>query len=92
MAGGEKTVAAAATPEALVAVATPCSFVWLGARVDSVGAALNSQPVFVGDADNQNIPVMPNNFEGVVITIDDASKLFVKVGLDGEGVVYRVFA
>ena len=37
MAGGTKTVAAAATPEPLVGQSTPCRLVWIGARVDSDG-------------------------------------------------------
>ncbi len=92
LAGGTKTVAAAATPEKLVANATPCKFVWIGARCDADGSAQNTKPCFIGDSASQNIPVMPANFEGMVIQIDDASKLYVKVGVNGEGVAYRVFA
>jgi len=90
-AGGTKTVASAATPEPLVADSTPCRFVWIGARVDSDGNPLNTKPVFLGDSDSQNIPVMPTNYEGVIIRIDDASKIYVRVGVDGEGVFYRIF-
>ncbi|MBN2585000.1 MAG: hypothetical protein JXL80_18205 [Planctomycetes bacterium] len=89
---GTKIVAAAATPESLVAVSTPCRAVWLGARVNSTGVALNTKPVFIGGAAGQHIPVMPNNPEGLVIAIDDASKLKVKVGTNGEGVNYAVLA
>ena len=35
LAGGTKTVAAAATPEKLVAAATPCRMVWVGAPIDA---------------------------------------------------------
>jgi len=35
---------------------------------------------------------MPSNYEGVVIRIDDPSKVYVKVGINNQGVVYRVFA
>jgi hypothetical protein len=91
-AGGTKTVAAAATPEALVASSTPCRFVWVGARVNGDGAAQNTKPVFLGDSAGQNIPVMPNDFEGVTVPMDDAQKVYVKVGVNGEGVAYRVFA
>ena len=35
--GGTKTVSSTATPQALVAVSTPCRFVWIGARVNSDG-------------------------------------------------------
>lgn len=92
LAGGTKTVAAAAVPEALVAAATPCRFVWIGARVDGGGNPLNSAPCFIGDAVSQNIPVMPSNYEGLVIRIDDAAKLFVRVAANANGVTYRIFA
>jgi len=92
LAGGTKTVAATGTPEKVVAVATPCKFVWLGARVDANGTAVNTKPAFVGDNAGQNIPLLADNFEGMVIQIDDASKLYVKVGVNGEGVAYRIFA
>ena len=91
-AGGTKTVASTGTPEKLVSVSTPCQFVWLGARVNSTGQALNYRPVFIGDAAGQNIPIMPSNFEGMVIRIDNANKIYVKVGTNGEGVVYRIFS
>ena len=90
--GGTKTVSSTTTPQALVTTSTPCRFVWVGARVDAYGNPLNTRPCFVGDASNQNVPVMPSNYEGVVIRIDDASKLYVKVGVNNQGVVYRVFA
>ena len=89
---GTKTVASAATPEPLVAVSTPCRAVWLGARISATGVAQNTKPVFIGGAAGQHIPVMPNNPEGLVIAIDDASKLSVKVGTNGEGVNYAVLA
>ncbi len=92
LAGGTKTVASVSTPEPLVATSTPCRFVWLGARVDGDGNPLNTKPCFVGDSADQNIPILPSNYEGVVIRIDDASKLYVKVGVNNQGVVYRVFA
>jgi len=92
LAGGTKTVASVSTPEPLVATSTPCRFVWIGARVDGDGNPLNTRPCFVGDSADQNIPVMPSNYEGVVIRIDDASKVYVKVGVSGQGVAYRVFA
>ena len=91
-AGGTKTVPSAGTPQPLVATPTPCRFVWVGARVDNYGNPQNTRPCFVGDSANQNIPILPSNYEGVVIRIDDASKLYVKVGINNQGVVYRVFA
>ena len=91
LAGGTKTVAAA-TPEPLVAVSTPCRCVWLGSLCDADGVGTNTKPVFLGDSNNQNMPLLPSSVSGVVLSIDDAIKLHVKVGVDGEGVAYRIFA
>ena len=90
--GGTKTVSSTTTPQALVSTLTPCRFVWIGARVNSDGNPLNTKPCFIGNSSNQNIPILPSNFEGVVIHIDDASKVFVKVGVANQGIVYRIFA
>ena len=92
LAGGTKTVPSASTPQPLVAVSTPCRFVWVGARVDAYGNPQNSYPCFIGDSAGQNIPVMPSNYEGLVIRIDDASKVYVKVTVNNQGVAYRIFA
>ena len=92
LAGGTKTVVAAATPEPLVAVSTPCRCVWVGPPCDADGVGTNTKPGFLGDSVNQNMPLLPNSVSGVVLSIDDASKLHVRVGIDGEGVVYRIFA
>lgn len=91
-AGGTKTVAATGTPEALVTSATKCRSVWIGAPVDADGNAENTKPVFIGDSASQNIPLQPTNFEGIEIEIDDAAKVYVKVGVNGEEVVYRIFS
>ena len=88
-AGSVKT--ATTSGDFLVAVSTPCRWVWLGPRVDSSGNPQNTKPVFVGDGSNQNIPVMPSNFEGVVLEVDDAAKVKIKPGVNGEGVQYRIF-
>jgi len=90
--GGTKTVASSATPEALVAASTPCRLVWIGARIDDNGNSLNTTPVFIGDSNSQNIPVMSTNYEGFVIRINDAQKVFVRATTNGEGVAYRILA
>ena len=90
--GGTKTVTAAATPEALVATSTPCRCVWIGPLCNTDGVGTNTKPVFLGDAASQNMPLLPSSISGVVLVIDDASKVYVKVGTDGEGVAYRIFA
>ena len=92
LAGGTKIVAAAATPEPLVAASTPCRCIWVGPPCDADGVGTNTKPVFLGDSVNQNMPLLANSVSGVVLSIDDASKLYVKVGVDGEGVAYRIFA
>jgi hypothetical protein len=91
-AGGTKTVSAAATPEKLVADSTPCRGVWIGAPINAdTGVGTNTKPVFIGDAAGQNVPLLSGDYRGVTIAIDDASKVFIKVGVNGEGVVYRIF-
>lgn len=92
MVGGTKTVASANTPEAIVASPTPCRCVWIGPLCNSDGVGTNTKPVFLGDSGNQNMPLLPSSVSGVVLSIDDASKVYVKVGADGEGVAYRIFA
>ena len=89
--GGTKTVSASATPEKLVALSTPCNGVWIGAR-HTAGVASNTREVLIGDSATQNMPIMPTNFEGYFIPINDAAEVYVKVAVNGEGVVYRIFA
>jgi len=90
---GEKTVASAATPEPLVGSATPCRRVWVGAPVaQASGAAENTRCVLIGGSGGQQMPLMPSNFEGFFLDIDDAQKLYAKVGADGEKVRYAILA
>lgn len=92
LAGGTKTVASANTPEAIMATPTPCRCVWIGPLCNADGVGTNTKPVFMGDSTNQNMPMLPNSVSGVVLSIDDASKVYVKVGANGEGVAFRIFA
>ena len=92
LAGGIKNVASAGTPEPLVATPTPCRCVWIGPPCDADGLGTNSKPVFLGNSDNQNMPLLPGSVSGVVLSIDDAGKIYIKVGIDGESVAYRIFA
>ena len=89
--GGTRTANPGA-PQRIVTTPTPCRFVWVAARVDDYGNPMNVYPVFVGDSAGQNVPVMQANYEGLVIRIDDASKLYVRAVNWGDGVVYRIFA
>ena len=63
-----------------------------GQLVWTTTAPAEYYPCFIGDAAGQNIPVMPSNYEGLVIRIDDASKVYVRVVTNNPGVVYRIFA
>lgn len=90
---GTKTIAAAATPEPLVSAPHPCRHVWVGAPITvATGAALNTKTLLVGNSAAQNMPIVPGNFEGFFIAVDDASKVYVKAGQDGEKVEYQVFS
>ncbi|QDU33047.1 hypothetical protein KS4_10880 [Poriferisphaera corsica] len=88
--GGGKAVADPAIPEPLVNESTPCRFVWIAAPMDGEGNFTNTKPVFLGDSLNQNMPLKPSNYRGVVIRIDDASKIFVRAVAANEGVVFRI--
>lgn len=89
---GTKPITDADEAEPLVDEPTPCKAVWIGAPVTiATGAAANTQGVLVGNGTTQNFPIMPSNFEGKTFPIDDASKLWVKAGVDGEGVNYIIY-
>jgi hypothetical protein len=91
LSAGVKIVADDAIPEVLIAGSTPCKYIWLAARMDADGIALNTKPCFVGTVDSQTIPIVPSNLEGILLPIRDASLLYVKVGFDGEGISYVLF-
>ena len=88
--GGSKAPAQASVAEPLVSESTPCRFVWVAAPIDNDGNATNTKPVFLGDSETQNMPLLKGNYRGVVIRIDDASKIHVRSVVAGEGVVYRI--
>lgn len=92
-AGDTRTIASASTPLALVTSSTPCHAVWIGApNTGGVGGptATNTAPAYIGDVTNQNIALAISNFEGYEIAIDDAAKIYIKVGVNGETVFYRI--
>jgi len=89
---GTKIIADADVAEPLVDESTPCKSVWIGAPVTiEPGAAVNTKGVLVGNGTTQNFPIMPSNFEGKTFPIDDASKLWVKAGVDGESINYIIY-
>ncbi len=89
--GGTKTVNTVGAARKLVADPTPCRAVWVGARFDANGVSQNTKPVFVGDNASQNMPIPPADYVGRMIEIDDASKIYLRVGVSGEGLVFRIF-
>jgi len=95
--GGVLTIAAAATPQQITATSTKCQWVWVGAPVDADGVASNTKPVFIGESSDQSkvgtgpLPILPSNFEGFIIQIDDVSKLWVSAGVNGNKLHYRYF-
>jgi len=77
--GGTKTVPSSARRRRWWLRQKPRQFVWVGARVDNNGNPQNTAPCFIGNSANQNIPIPPSNYGGVVTRIDDAVKVFVRV-------------
>jgi len=97
--GAETGVKAApqTTTDATQLTATmTCKFVWVGAPVGITGAVVNTAPVFIGGSATTatvgSIPVMPTNYEGFVIAINDPSKLYVASSSAGQVLNYRIFA
>ncbi len=90
---GTKTVAAAATPERIVAATLPLGkngYVWIGAPCDANGVAANTKPAFVGSHATASVrPLLISNFEGVKIPAEDAYNVYVKIGANGETVKYQ---
>ena len=92
IAGGNKVVALAATPEALVAVPTPCVDIWVGAPHNDAGVAQNTTVARLGPAGQEIMQLMPADAGGFYIPHTDAHLLFVDVGVNGESVDYAIFA
>ena len=91
VAAGTKIVAAAATPERLVATSLNCQRIFLQARADSSGTPLNTKPVLVGAQGYETLRIMPNQLTPIPIYWENAYTLFVKSGANGEGVDYVIF-
>jgi hypothetical protein len=97
--GGTKAGATTVATQ-LIATATPCRRLWIGPRrnlttgtVGSTlkGAVFNTDVVFIGDSAGQNLPIQTTS-DGVVIAIDDASKIWIRAVVSAEGVDYRILA
>jgi hypothetical protein len=77
---GSKTVAAAATPETLVATSTKARNVIIRAKSG------NTLAVLIGPVGSEYFPLYTK--DAVSLDIDDLVKISVKAGADGEGVDY----
>lgn len=77
-----------------VAIETPCKYVWIGAPANNDGVATNTKPFQIGDATNQYIVIANDDFEGINIAIDDASKIYVVSKADdtNDVVNYAIFS
>lgn len=86
------TIATGATAQ-LVAASTPCKYVQLCAP-DAAGVAENTAPVYAGasgaDEDNK-YTITQNDFAGVTMWIDDASKIYV-YSAAAQKIKYLIFA
>ena len=91
MVAGTATLAAADTAQRLVA-ATPCKCVWLGPFLTNDGAVSNVNTIFVGDASNQVICLIPTDAQGVLIVIDDVSKIYWRSHTDTDELNYIIFS
>lgn len=92
IAEGVKTIAAAATPEALVATSTPCALVWVAAPLTDAGAASNTSVIRVSLAGTAafGFQIAPTDGKGYYIRVTDANDLLVRAGTNGDKVVYAV--
>jgi hypothetical protein len=76
---GQKTVALAATPEALAGSTVSVSVVVQAKPV-------NTKSVFIGTNTNQFLELLPG--QSVGFDVANLNQVFVKVGTNGEGVNY----
>lgn len=88
---GSKAVAAAGTPEPLVAASQPCTDVWIHAF------STNTKPVAIGSEDTVNgsagtgrvgVVVPPTSAQPLHFEIDDLSKIWIDPEVNGEGVSF----
>ena len=87
-AGGAKSVTDTA---AALSTVTKCKGVWVGAPLDTAGDAANSQTVYVGDASNQKMPIVPTDGKGFFIPISSAATVFIVGKASGDSLNYHIF-
>lgn len=84
---GRKTVSSAGTREKLVASSTPCKWVCICAMKTNTGiVVVGSNTVVAAEATRRGIPLEKG--ESVRIDIDDLSKIYLDVTVNGEGVTF----
>lgn len=84
---GRKTVAAAATAEALVASPTACAWVIITAETDNTNPVTWGGENVVGAlATREGTPLSAG--DSAVIPVDDVSKVYIDVVTSGEGVTF----
>jgi len=55
-----------------------------------LGTPVNTKPVFFGDVARQSDWIAPDGSRDRMVHIDDPAKLYVKLGLAGESLEYRI--
>lgn len=89
--GGIKTCAAAATVEQLTETSIKCRMVLVEPRYTDPGVAQNTQVCRVGPSlTEQDVQILPSS-EGKWYPCEDASEVFLKVTVNGEGVRWTPF-
>lgn len=83
--------------EQLVGTSTPCNGVWIGAPTAAHTQGANTGTIMVGftaGAAGANLeggrPLANDNYDGFLILIDDASKIYIE-GASGDGVEYQIY-
>lgn len=89
---GRKVVAAAGTPESLVAVSTAAIFAVITAETNNTGmVVIGNENVDETLASRTGIPLNPGE-TSPVIPIDDLIEVYIDVGVNGDGVTYLYVA
>lgn len=97
VADGTLTVAAAATPQSLVAAVTSPNTkiqgarIWIGAPRAADGTANNTREFYYGNSTSQTASIAATDFEGRWLPTGDPYELYIKVKVNGEKVAYQIW-
>jgi len=97
IADGTLTVAAAATPQILQALATAPTpdikgtRIWIGAPRAADGTANNTREFYYGNSSSQTASIAATDFEGRWLPTGDPTQVWIKVKVNGEKVAYQVW-